>query len=146
MKKIGQSIFILFVSLIVFLTGAGVTVVNLCCMSCGGQTLFVVEQLGCCATQMENANTGDNKCCLPEAHQDELDKHCSTTRLSIDTDSFSFRPQLSSPYIWISEMPDIMFSFLFPHNKENARDRYASFSPPTDSPRRYLSMISVLII
>ncbi|WP_081852516.1 hypothetical protein [Prevotella sp. 10(H)] len=153
MKKFGQTLILLVAAVTVFLTGAGVTIVNYCCTSCSGQTLFMTGQHVCCAESFENEEV--MSCCSShEAVVNETsetvcydqDSHCTASRLSIDIDASSFRPHVSVPFMWISDASFTPTSYILPEKIEYS-DEYIRFeSPPDILPREYLSFIRVLII
>jgi hypothetical protein len=153
MKKFAQRFILLIAAVTVFLTGAGVTIVNYCCTSCSGQTLFMTEQHICCAQGHNEAKAG-SCCSAKETSHDTCendsnftqDTHCTASRLSIDIDASSFRPHVATPFVWISDALPVLCASIIPVKVEYADD-YTSFrSPPDSPPREYLSFISILII
>jgi hypothetical protein len=148
MKKFGQTLILLIAAATVFFTGAGVTIMNYCCTTCSGQTLFMTEQHVCCAQARQVEDVSG--CCSVKAtaHHNTFksDTHCTASRLSIDIDASSFRPQVATPFIWISDASLAVTLSIFPEKVEYT-DEYAQFeSPPGIPPRDYLSLIRVLII
>lgn len=153
MKSV-QRIILLIVAVTVFFTGAGVTIINYCCTSCSGQTLFMTEKHQCCSAS-EHSHNGGSCCALPseeinanacEGMAYANDTHCTTSRLSIDIDASSFRPQISIPFVWVSDAIVPVLD-VFVVDSGRAGDLLACFSPPPDiTPREYLSFIQVLII
>lgn len=152
MKKSAQRVILLIAAVAMFFTGAGVTIVNYCCTSCSGQTLFMTEQHICCAE--EHHETEDESCCsTKETPRDTcksdaytVDNHCTATRLSIDIDASSFKPHVAIPFVWISDATFAIAASILSARTERADD-YSSFkSPPDIPPREYLSLIRVLII
>jgi len=152
MKKFGQTLILLIAAATVFFTGAGVTIMNYCCTTCSGQTLFMTEQHICCAQASQTEEVSG--CCSVKdtAHHDtceasfKSEAHCSASRLSIDIDASSFRPQVAIPFVWVSAASLAVTSNVLPEKVEYT-DEYAQFeSPPEIPPRDYLSLIRVLII
>jgi len=155
MKRFAQNIILVIAAATVFLTGAGVTIINYCCTSCSGQTLIMAQQHTCCATSHEQNTDVTASCCattgseghdLCETTAYSGETHCQASRLSIDIDAASFRPHVAIPFVWISDNSLTLASALLPETAEFA-DHYSLFkSPPDIPPREYLSLIRVLII
>ncbi|MDR1883587.1 MAG: hypothetical protein LBR26_12520 [Prevotella sp.] len=152
MKKFGQRLVLFVVAATVFFTGAGVTIMNYCCASCSGQTLFMTEQHVCCARTIEVEESPD--CCSHKkaAHHDTCetsfanDTHCTASRLSIDIDPSSFRPHVSTPFVWTSNVALALASSILPE-KGKYTDKWPHCeSPPEIPPREYLSLIRTLVI
>ncbi len=156
MKKFGQTIIILIIAVTVFLTGAGVTVIDYCCSSCGGQTLFMTEQHICCIEDQNTEAAQMASCCsmekvsskgdASENSSSTKDSHCTASRVSVDIDASSFRPHVVIPFIWVSDVPYVaLVNTLF--QRADSIDDFIDFrSPPDIPPREYLSLIRVLII
>lgn len=151
MKKYAQNLILLIAAVTVFFTGAGVTIVNYCCTSCSGQTLFMAEQHICYAEQQETENI--NSCCAEKSSHDTCDEyaytkdtHCTASRLSMDIDASSFRPQVAIPFVWISDVSVTMPLAILSEKTANSDDYTLFKSPPNILPREYLSLIRVLII
>jgi len=155
MKKFVQRFILLIAAATVFFTGAGVTIINYCCNSCSGQTLIMTEKHVCCSQGQHDVEPVKSCCSTSEEKiYDEAcersvfsqDTHCTASRVSMDIDASSFRPQVSAPFVWISEvLSDI--SLCISSDKIIYTDDYLSFkSPPDIPPREYLSLISILII
>ncbi|MBD8387989.1 hypothetical protein [Dysgonomonas sp. BGC7] len=155
MKKFAQILILVILSVTVFFTGAGVTIINYCCSSCSEQTLFVTQHHVCC---LQDSSTNDEDSCCDESYKETVNKscehgqsyekidHCTASRLAIDIDSASFRPHVIAPFFWISDV-QLIQSILLLSNKIEVSDNYALFDrPPEIPPREYLSMIRVLII
>jgi len=153
MKKFAQISLLLIVAVTVFLTGAGVTIVNYCCTSCSGQTLFMTGIHTCC-DKINYAEENQSCCSHHETICDDTnngfeygkDTHCTASRLSIDIDASSFRPQVSIPFVWISDASFTLPAILLPDDAECTNDYIHFKTPPDISPREYLSFIRVLII
>lgn len=154
MKRFAHILILVTLSVTVFLTGAGVTIINYCCSSCSEQTLFVTQHHVCCL-QDPSSNDEDsccesgketvNKSCEHEQSYEKTD-HCTASRLAIDIDSASFRPHVITPFFWISDV-QLIQSISLLSNKIEVFDNYTLFDrPPEIPPRQYLSMIRVLII
>lgn len=155
MKKFGQSIIILIIAVTVFLTGAGVTIIDYCCSSCGGQTLFMTEQHICCIEDHAVVESESMTCCsIGKLSKDDAcenmsftkDSHCTASRVSADIDVSSFRPHVVIPFVWVSAAfyaspTNALFQKLY-----NIDDFIDFKSPPDIPPREYLSLIRVLII
>ena len=151
MKKFAQTLILLIAAATIFLTGAGVTIVNYCCTSCSGQTLFMTEQHICC---VQEHDAESNSCCSSKEMSHDTcegdiytkDTHCTASRLSIDIDAASFRPHVATPFVWISDASLTITTTILPKIVEYD-DSYTLFkSPPDTHPREYLSFIRVLII
>lgn len=155
MKKFGQTIIILIVAATVFFTGAGVTVIDYCCSSCGGQTLLMTEQHICCSEEHSMSDIETMDCCSIQKTSKgdacgnssfEKDSHCTASRVSIDTDASSYRPHVVIPCVWLSETFYVPLESALLQNA-NSIDGFTGFkSPPDIPPRKYLSLIRVLII
>ncbi|NDV94733.1 hypothetical protein D0T84_07345 [Dysgonomonas sp. 521] len=153
MKKFAQRFILLIAAATVFFTGAGVTIINYCCTSCSGQTLFMTEQHICCVQENDDIKAGS--CCSEKEMSHDAcesdsnftkDTHCTASRLSIDIDASSFRPHVAIPFVWISDAFPVLSASIIPVKTEYAGD-YTSFrSPPGIPPREYLSFIRILII
>lgn len=148
-----QKILIVIIAATVFLTGAGVTIINYCCTSCSGQTLFMTEKHVCCADS-QHSHEGKS-CCSPvkDISNDTCEglvytdlSHCTASRMSIDIDASSYRPQISIPFVWISDAMTYSVDN-FTIDNEVVIDSFTHFkAPPEVPPRKYLSLIQVLII
>lgn len=148
-----QRIMLLIVAATVFLTGAGVTIINYCCTSCSGQTLFITTNHICC-TESQPSHEGGSCCSSEKEVSNEMCEglqiadlsHCTASRLSIDIDASSYRPQVSIPFVWISDAATYLQDSFTINNEQinNTFDR--SKAPPEIPPRKYLSLIQVLII
>lgn len=148
-----QKIIIVIIAATVFLTGAGVTIINYCCTSCSGQTLFMTEKHVCCADS-QHPHEGKS-CCSPvkDISKDTCEglaytdlSHCTASRMSIDIDASSYRPQISIPFIWVSDAM-IYSSDRYLFNDEAITNESTHLeAPPESPPREYLSLIQVLII
>ncbi len=150
MKKFVQKIILLIIAATVSLTGAGVTIMNYCCTSCSGQTLFMTEQHICCS-ELEFAEVAG--CCTVTHQHNECNglsyadaTHCTTSRLSVDIDASSFRPHISIPFVWIADSYHLIPSFILSDEDQNNDECTLFKSPPEIPPRDYLSLIRVLII
>lgn len=150
MKKIVQSVTLCMLALTIFLTGMGVTIVDYCCSSCGGQTLIMVENHKCCDN---NKNHSEKSCCSAKHENHKIAdnvltikkiSHCEVSRLSIDTDATSFRPHIGTELIWINDI-DIPF-LLFDTYNINIPVYVDYESPPDIPPKDYLTLHSTLII
>ncbi|MBK5720712.1 hypothetical protein JGH11_07490 [Dysgonomonas sp. Marseille-P4677] len=156
MKKFGQSIIIIIVAATVFLTGAGVTVIDYCCSSCGGQTLFLTQQHICCIEDTHGNDSEVMSCCSMEKVSKEdtydnvsytKDPHCSASRVTVDIDASSFRPHVIIPFVWISDASyHVALTNTLLQRTDSANGFINSKSPPEILPREYLSLIRVLII
>lgn len=155
MKNI-QRVILLIVATTVFLTGMGVTVINFCCPSCSEQTLFMTKKHVCCSEKAESNTVRQTKSCCSgtatidkgECHDSSFSKagHCSPSRLVTDKDASSFRPQISSPFVWLSETLTNALNTTLPNTVGDAKDYTHLKIPSTIPPREYLSLIRVLII
>jgi len=92
----------------------------------------------CCSTA--------NSCHATDQTSYSKNKHCSISRLSIDIDPSSFRPHVSIPFVWISDIPSVPQLNMIPYRAEDAGENAHLKIPPDIPPREYLSLISVLII
>lgn len=156
MRKFAQNIILVIAAATIFLTGAGVTIINYCCTSCSGQTLIMAQQHACCVMDHEQHTNTATSCCATtgsdshdacETSTLSGETHCQASRLSIDIDAASFRPHVATPFIWISDNSLTLTSALLPDNTAEFADHYSLFkSPPDIPPREYLSLIRVLII
>ncbi len=155
MKRFAQNFILIIAAATVFFTGAGVTIINYCCNSCSEQTLFMTEQHTCCSLEHQKAEQKGDCCSMHKdvSHNESCedtsftqDISCTTSRLSIDIDASSFRPIVSVPFVWISDVsPTIPLSILT-DNSLYTQDNSIFESPPDIPPREYLSLIRVLII
>lgn len=151
MKKLAQHIMLLVITVTVFLTGTGVTIVNFCCSNCAEQTLFITKVHSCCS---ESASGETKSCCSNSDKNSEANTccdhtkkdHCKASRLSVDTDSSSYRPLVYNPFIWVSEAAAFLPAHILPINIESTDSDIKFESPPKIPPREYLSLIKVLII
>lgn len=151
-----QRVILVIIAATVFLTGMGVTVFNFCCPSCSEQTLFMTEKHTCCSQKQEQPKTnGHTSCCSQESTINknscasttfESMDYCSSSRLSIDIDASSFRPQVSTPFVWLSETLPNTLSYALPFIDGDTKDYAQLKTPSTTPPRENLSLIRVLII
>lgn len=153
MKKFVHSLLLLAIAVAVFLTGAGVTIVNYCCSTCSEQTLLMTSGHTCCLMGQSNENDGHS--CCSSANKEEgceshsathgEEEHCSASRLSFDLDSSMFRPHVATPFVWISDASLFLSSLLTTDTFDTDYKEYID-TPPKLPPREYLSFIRVLII
>lgn len=148
MKKFALRTVLLVTSVIVFLTGTGVTIVNYCCSGCTVEQTLVITKAHSCCSKVEE--TKQYSCCdLSRNHNEgkcsiESGSHCKASRLSTDLDASAYRPHITSPFVWISDTP---VTHLIALDQFENTDIYIQFeSPPKIPPRDYLSLIRVLII
>lgn len=147
MKKFALRTVLLITSVIVFLTGTGVTIVNYCCSGCTvEQTLVVTKAHSCCSSTDDKQYS----CCNHSETQErdgcsvENGNHCKASRISTDIDASAYRPHIASPFVWISDTP---ITHLVALDQFENSDIYIKFeSPPKIPPRDYLSLIRVLVI
>lgn len=148
-----QRIIIVIIAATVFLTGAGVTIINYCCTSCSGQTLFITTNHVCC-NESQHSSEGESCCSSEKKINNKICEglqigdlsHCTASRLSIDIDASSYRPQILVPFVWLSDTTIYLLDN-FTINNEPAINIFAqSKAPPEILPREYLSFIQVLII
>ncbi|MFT4221362.1 hypothetical protein [Dysgonomonas sp.] len=159
MKQLVTRIILVIAAVAVFFTGAGVTFIIYCCSGCETEQMLVVTKPHTCCSQKTVAE-GSHSCCASHTHhtqpstQADTDGcathfdagHCQASRLSSDIDLSVFRPQVSSPFVWISDAYPVSLSNVL-SEQLNDTDTYAQFeSPPNIPPRDYLSLIRVLII
>jgi len=155
MKKIAIKIMLVCLSAVVFTTGMGTTVANFCCDDClenffSGQTCkihdtFVVAERSCCAKKTAKQDKNHEKC-KNEATGNTDKDCCDAQRLSVDIDSFHFKPQIVNSYVWISNVIGeaaqsvVLDTYAF--------DFYPQIKAPPKilSPRDYLSFIRILVI
>ncbi len=159
MKQLVTRIILVIAAVAVFFTGAGVTFIMYCCSGCQAeQTLVVTKAHTCCSQKMIAEES--HSCCASHSHHTpassqadadgcttHIDEgYCQTSRLSADIDLSVFRPQVSNPFVWISDSYPVLLSSVL-SDQINDTDTYAQFeSPPNIPPREYLSLIRVLII
>lgn len=148
MNKYISHIVALIIAISVFFTGTGITIINYCCMGCVEQVFSLKQQPTCCS---EEDHSSDNHFSLDDcfvvdhlSYEYTAAKSCSVSRQSIDLDTFTFKPQLSSPFVWITQA----FSLYQAIQLFGVYDADYSYkkSPPKIPPREYLSLLRVLII
>lgn len=159
MKKLINRIILIIAAVAVFFTGAGVTYIIACCSGCETEQMLVVTKAHTCCSK-KDATEETRSCCAshsdhtqPSGHSNTADcathfdeGHCQASRLSADIDLSVFRPQVSSPFVWISDAYPVLLTSVL-SDQVNDMDTYAQFeSPPNIPPREYLSLIRVLII
>lgn len=152
MKRFAKISVLLIIAVTVFFTGAGVTIINYCCSSCNEQTLFMTEKHACCAKSVHLSET--KSCCSAnnenttanEGQAYRNDPHCTASRLSIDIDASSFRSQVYSPFVWVTNIPFCLTERFPSYNEINQLFFIRFKSPPDISPERYLSIIQTFII
>ncbi|GAB6010254.1 hypothetical protein [Dysgonomonas reticulitermitis] len=160
MKQLVTRIILVIAAVAVFFTGAGVTYIMYCCSGCETEQTLVVTKAHTCCLQKEVAEE-THSCCAshtyhtqPSGHSVDADGctthfdegYCQMSRLSTDIDLSVFRPHVSSPFVWISDVYPALLSGVL-SDQINDTDTYAQFeSPPNIPPREYLSLIRVLII
>ncbi len=148
MKKLVQMVISIVVAISVSFTGMGVTVIN-CndCTSCEKQYIFLVSQDVCFSSERQSCCSAKDEvhagCCEKAFDTDKA--HCSASRLGIDIDGVTFRPCLTTPFVWGSDTPFSFASDTF-IVKESTLEKCLFKSPPNILPREYLSFIRVLII
>ncbi|MDR1091156.1 MAG: hypothetical protein LBL79_08790 [Prevotella sp.] len=160
MKKLVNRIILLIAAVAVFFTGAGVTCMIYCCSGCETEQMLVVTKAHSCCLQKDVAGE-THSCCASHTHHTQPsgrntdadgcatrfdEGHCRISRLSADIDLPVFRPQVSSPFVWISDVYPVLLSGVL-SGQINDAGIYSQFeSPPNIPPREYLSLIRVLII
>ncbi|MBB4037098.1 hypothetical protein GGR21_003013 [Dysgonomonas hofstadii] len=151
MKRFAQRILLLVAAATVFITGMGVTIVNCQCIACDKQPIFMSTQQLCCSSTAQAEQT--KACCASQGSchttgQTEYskDKHCAISRVAIDIDASSFRPHVSTPFVWISDALFVQPISVLPDIVEHDDEYIYYKTPPDTPPREYLSFIRVLII
>ncbi|WP_163319967.1 hypothetical protein [Dysgonomonas sp. 520] len=155
MKKILQKIIILSLASIIFVIGAGFTIIDLCCKNC------IIEQMQLSTKNDSCHNNSDASCCASnDATENVLDhehKHnccdrphdgecCVAKRVSMLLDSYQFRLQVAAPFVWVDAMfPTELLKISDSPLAENSFSKQLKI-PPTTLPRAYLSKLRVLII
>lgn len=156
MKQRIRNIFILLIASLVFFVGAGVTIVNLCCVNCIPMVFSPKEHTDHCASLAEldshkemksccndDSMPKDNKSCTN--HHDE--NECGTTeRISVDISNTTFKPVIADPLVWcvMTLHTDLLSSII---TQDLDSDINNEGRPPIPiPPRDYLSLIRVLII
>ncbi|MDR2955675.1 MAG: hypothetical protein LBV43_11390 [Prevotella sp.] len=154
MKKSAQKSILLVIAFIMVLTGGGITVVSYNCDSCSGQTLFVTQMHTCCV-ETGNGKIQSSCCSLSEQQTNHNQCQnsanvgtppCMSSRLSIDIDGTAYRPQVSIPYVWITEFPFSFTNNILVEDNSSSKEFTYYNTPPDLHPREYLSIIRVLII
>lgn len=144
-KKI-RNIILSVLAAIIFLTGTGVTVMDYCCSSCGGQTLFITTHTCHCGAVLADVHE-QAYCHTADDNKNGIScsNGCASSRLSIDIDSSYVKPNIVIPFIWLSE-----FSSPLSQTQNDSiigSFEYENFiNPPPLIPRAYLSLIQILII
>ena len=153
MKQFIQKSIIVGFATFIFFVGAGFTVLDFCCKTC------VAEQINIDSKKESCINTTAS-CCSDHEHlaDDESHRHehnccenphegecCVAKRLSILLDSYQFRPQITSPFVWIEPAPvlDVNLQDVIAFNSDLSKQYKI---PITALPRAYLSKLRVLII
>lgn len=162
MKQFVYKILLLLLAISVFTTGMGANIVKYCCTDCQSNTILFSKhdceavhhqqstpgkKHDTCCVSMDNGVHQDNdvaKTCSHEVHSGD-DAHCSISRVSIDLDSYQFKPQLSSPMVWVSDLAFLLTSVI-PFEAECSNHCEHLLDPLVSPPREYLSLIRVLII
>jgi len=152
MKKFAQSIIILIAAVAVFFTGTGVTIVNYCCSGCTVEQTLVMTKAHTCCSQKAGEATETPSCCSTHTQLQTGDayafsdgSHCKASRLSADIDGSVFRPHVSNPFIWISDIQPV--AQVTTVSLTESIDNLTQLEPPPNIlPREYLSLIRVLII
>lgn len=151
MKKIASHILILIAAIAVFFTGNGVTIVKYCCTGCAEQTSFFTQTSACCTEGHDSDQQGDPYCSTHDTVCDGLANnvsdngdHCGASRVSVDIDATSFKPQLVLPFAWLSDSP--VFTFQASPGIPTLLAHHFNNAPPIVHPRDYLSFIRILII
>lgn len=155
MKHI-QRVILLIIATTVFLTGMGVTVIDFCCPSCSEQTLFMTKQHACCSEKTEQTTEDHTQTCCSNTKTADLSTcqetsysntdHCSPSRIMTDKDASSFRPQVSSPFVWLTETLAHTLSSALPVAVNSTIDYTQLKIPSIIPPREYLALIRILII
>lgn len=154
MKKSGHIILLMILAVAVFYTGTGVTIMKYCCPDCK-PSYAIVGQKHICHNPEESPDTCSTQVSCPNCGAVDTDEGtisynakgsgCASSRVSIDLDSQHFRPQVQTPFVWLSAVDNLFLT----GNEETAKSTdFVSYteSPPSVVPRSYLSLIRVLII
>ena len=144
---------IICLSAVIFTTGVGATVFNFCCDNCAeqffsGQTckenISIVKKEHSCCTKEKEAGHHEFSICGESTHSNE--NCCKAQRVSIDLDSFHFKPVVFTPFVWITNTygdltqvsaPEMFLTDFYPQIKA---------PPEIYTPRSYLAFIRILII
>lgn len=152
MKQKYRNILVSFLALTVFFVGAGVTIVDLCCMNCVENILALnTYNSACDVTEVEIA---EHSCCSNEDDSNDVSpctkKHegkcCGAERIDVDIDNRVFKPDLSDTL-----MSDFVHCYCccFCHTHDIV-ENITSTSWYTQTvpipPREYLSFLRILII
>ncbi|MDU1905141.1 MAG: hypothetical protein E6772_10185 [Dysgonomonas sp.] len=152
MKTKYRNILVLFLAVIVFFVGAGVTIVDLCCTNCVENVLAMnthnsacgvldteIDKHSCCS----NPDTSNDVSPCTSQHEGEC---CGVERIDVDIDHRVFKPDLGD-----FAVSDFIHCFCccFCHTHDIA-ENIVSLSPYSEAipipPREYLSLLRVLII
>lgn len=144
-KKFSNLLIALLASLI-FLVGAGVTVIDLCCTSCINTLVSINKDKGMCEDMRMSLDS--DSCCGKESHhsQEKQGDCCTIERISVDLDHSIFKPIISSPFVWCADLMSNLTQTIEP-NVDNLGFENDRYRPPIPiPPREYLSLIRILII
>ncbi|WP_163356282.1 hypothetical protein [Dysgonomonas sp. 25] len=135
-------------AVLVFFTGAGVTVMSFCCSDCRSQVFFM-DKKTCCTIHHEAEST--KSCCSTDTSS-SIDcqccsdkEHCSAKRYAIDIDSSVFKPHINIPFEWVDDGGIHTHTVYCCVQECSDACIHLRGSPPVH-PRSYLSIIRVLII
>lgn len=149
MKQVVTKISLVFLSLIISMTGMGTTIANFCCDDCSSHFWSKIhtetpagsekeQKYSCCSEK--NDEHADN--CT---HQEEKEC-CSLERQSTTLDSYHTKPAVTIPFTWVENIPFILTVDLT--NRYELESVFGDIDEPPKitSPREYLSLIRILII
>lgn len=156
MKQRIRNIFILSIACLVFFVGAGVTIINLCCINCIPMVFSPKEHNAHCLLVSDLKTSEDTHSCCNEnsmpkedkACTDQHDEHeCGTTeRISVDINNTVFKPTIANPLVWsVMTLHTDLLSCLV-SNTLNYDIGNEGRTPIPIPPREYLSLIRILII
>lgn len=160
MKIWVRNVMAIMLASLIMVVGAGFTIVSVCCNKCAeahsvfpsfsdpclDQKIFTEEEEVCCNTHIgseeKSTHEQDDTCKISEV----ANKCCISERISIELDSFLFKHQLSSPFVWFNSVYASMD--LVNTNPGIDDDNLVKLHkiPITTLPRTYLALIRVLII
>lgn len=155
MKAIATKIILVLLSITVFTTGMGATIVNFCCDNCVSSFFEEInitkqqsnKELHSCCTHQSDNNTQKPTCHHSQKnHQSEKTDCCKIERHSLILDSYHFKPALILPFTWISQQPIMLIERISIKENSSSSLSYLKIPPNIIDTKTYLAIIRILII
>jgi len=155
MKQIARKIVLACMAAVISLTGMGTTIANFCCDNCSSNFWTKIDISS--SDNQHKETDHHHGCCCPvkekkdiatcQNHDNDNDKECcGLERHSTILDSFHSKPVVFVPYSWVTDIFLTLQADLSGQTYNDFVFNNSEDPPKIESPRKYLSLIRILII